>query len=64
MKVTREMKKLIGSKIKKHNMKHVIYSNKNAMVAIPETEDVSGKPLFISCIQFNKIHDFVTRTRQ
>lgn len=31
--------------------------DKDAMVAIPETEDASGKPLFISSVQFNKIWD-------
>ena len=55
--MTLETKKLIVSKIRKYKMKKREEPSKSSMVAIPETEDNGGKPLFINSIQFNKLVD-------
>lgn len=57
MKLTRKQKILIGKLIKKHQMKRAKVLLNSQMVAIPETEDESGKPLFIPVVQYNKIWD-------
>ena len=54
-------KQFIAKKIVKHKMKKCTVLEKNAMIAIPDTEDDGGKPMFISTVQFNKIHDFAQR---
>jgi len=59
MKLNRQTKIEISKLIKKHKMNKCVAEIKSAMVAIPETEDAGGKPLFIQAIQFNKIWDKV-----
>lgn len=56
--LTLKMKQEIGKRIKKHKMQRREEIS-GAMVAIPETEDASGKPLFIPAVTFNKIWDKV-----
>lgn len=48
-------KKMIVGKIRQHKMTKIEHPSKSAMVAIPETEDAGGKPMFINSLQFNKL---------
>lgn len=69
MKLTLKVKKIVGKKIKEHKMerkelpKSLKGSGAIPMVEIPETEDASGKPMFVPAVQFNKIYDKVNRAR-
>ena len=54
-------KQFIAKKIVKYKMAKRTVIENNTMVAIPDTYDDDGKPMFVSTIQFNKIHSFAQR---
>ena len=70
-KLNLKMKRLIVHQIKKHKMKKCEIPDDvlndghvTPMINIPEMVDGGGKPLFITMVQFNKIHDQVARNKK